>query len=138
MRKELEVKLPKQWKDWCRKSGLRAVNSGFKLGRKYDYLNLKGKGRQWRVNCYGDFQCSDRYAEFDRWANSHIELDRIPQSLKEFRDTVRILSARHTELEIMLDHISRQRGVVSVSSMDANPDQPTTLSLPTSWLGPDN
>jgi hypothetical protein len=132
------VKLPKQWKDWCRKSGLRAVNSGFKMGRKYDYWCLKGKGRHWRVNCYGEFQCSERYAEFDRWANSHIELDRIPQSLKEFRDTVRILSARHTDLEIILDQLRRAKGVALVSSTNANPDQPTTLSLPTQWLGTDN
>jgi hypothetical protein len=96
MRKEIEVKLPKQWKDWCRKSGLRAVNSGFKLGRKHDYLNLKGKGRHWRVNCYGEFQCSERYENFDRWANSIIALACVPKSLKEFRTTLQILS---TEME---------------------------------------
>lgn len=79
------IKLPKQWANWCADSGLR-----FNGGEFY----LKGKGRHWRVNCYAEFECGDTYEEFDRWALSRIEYAPIPQSRAEFRQTVKDLIAR--------------------------------------------
>lgn len=100
-RQEVEVKLPKQWKDWCKQCGLRATNSGFKLGKfkKYDYFTLKGKGRHWRVNCYGELQCSERYENFDRWANSHQESESMPVSFVDFRNVVYTLMWRMGKYE---------------------------------------
>lgn len=75
------MKLPKQWKHWAKKAGLkperkRGAGSGF---------YMLGRGRRWRVNCNNQFQCSCPIADFDRWANSlGAQIDGIPQTEKQF------------------------------------------------------
>lgn len=59
-------RLPKQWKRWLSAAGLRL---DFGRGRFLAH-QMKGRGRYWRINMHGELQCSDKYAEFDRWANS--------------------------------------------------------------------
>ena len=77
------IKLPKQWANWCADSGLRFNGSEF---------YLKGKGRHWRVNCYAEFECGDTYEEFDRWALCNIDfLDNVPQTFAAFKWAVETL-----------------------------------------------
>lgn len=79
------MKLPKQWKYWAKKAGLRperirGAGNGF---------YMTGRGRRWRVNCNGQFQCSCLIEDFDRWANSRgAEVDGIPQTEKQFLEAV--------------------------------------------------
>ena len=75
------MKLPKQWKHWARKAGLRTES---RRGR-FSGFYLVGRGRRWRVNCYGEFECSCPTEHFDRWANSRGEaMDTIPKTESEF------------------------------------------------------
>lgn len=80
-------KLPKQWKHWCDKIGLQS--HGRKSRKEYDYCYLKGRGRYWRVNMYGEFEASESYETFDRWANS-IEktFDALPTCYNQFKSMV--------------------------------------------------
>lgn len=93
----MSPKLPKQWKHWCQKAGLdrhtrtRGVHKGRYPGA---WLYLKGRGRVWRLNDKGMFQCGDTYAEFDRWALCDIEALPRPNSLAEFLTTVEQLLQR--------------------------------------------
>ena len=84
------LELPKQWRHWCRKAGLRPTYGG---RRHYDWSYLKGRGRFWRLNCHGMFQCGDTYAEFDRWALCKIAELPCPKSELQFIDAVRALLA---------------------------------------------
>lgn len=81
------TRLPKQWKYWAKKAGLKP--SG-KSGREYwDKFYLTGKDRYWRVNDKGDFECSCPIEYFDRWANSRgVFLVGIPACEKEFLGAV--------------------------------------------------
>lgn len=79
-------KLPKQWKHWCNKVGLQS--HGRKSRKEYDYCYLRGKGRYWRVNMYGEFQASDLYEDFDRWANSVKCTFTVPVCYNEFKKIV--------------------------------------------------
>jgi len=82
-------KLPKQWKYWCRKYGLKPYTR-WKRRSKYSrsihsWFYLEGFGRVWRVNCWNEFQVGDLLEEFDRWAlcNPIISVE-IPKTEKEF------------------------------------------------------
>ena len=76
------TKLPKQWVHWARKAGLRPNGAG--RGVRAGYY-LKGRGRHWRFNSEGDFECSCPTEHFDRWANSRgAGMHGIPYSEKEF------------------------------------------------------
>lgn len=70
------MNLPKNFQFWAQNCGLTPESNSV-----YYYT---GFGRHWRVSCYGEFQMSVPFADFDKWANS---LDRgfpIPKSQKEF------------------------------------------------------
>jgi hypothetical protein len=83
---------PKQFKHWCRKSGLRPQFSG---RPKYNLFYLNGHGHHWRINCYNNLQIGDPFDTFDRWALCKIDEAPMPQSLSEFQETVqKLLSAR--------------------------------------------
>lgn len=85
---KLKSSLPKQWKHWAKKFGLRTYYGHGKEGN-YD---LKGRNRRWRVNCFGDFQCSCPNEYFDRWANSlAATFDGFPKTEKEFMFAVKTL-----------------------------------------------
>jgi hypothetical protein len=77
------MKLPKQWKHWCKKHGFRTHGSE-KYFRGCGWLYLKGHGYCWRVNCYGMFECGDSYTKFDRWALCEIVEKPLPKTEREF------------------------------------------------------
>lgn len=87
----MRVWLPKQWRHWCKKAGLRPHSRSRK---RHAWLYLKGHGRVWRINCFAEFQCGDAYVEFDRWALCHIESAQLPNSEAAFVDTVRELLSK--------------------------------------------
>lgn len=83
------IKLPKQWKHWCDKVGLQSTcRTTHKFGGYDKYYYLKGKGRHWRVTCHGDFQASNLYEDFDRWANSVKCTFTVPARYSEFEKIV--------------------------------------------------
>jgi len=61
--------MPKQWKRWFKKAGLKSEYSS-KLARNYGITYLKGHGRYWRLDDGGYLDMSERFEQFDRWANS--------------------------------------------------------------------
>lgn len=65
----LQPYLPKQWSQWVKKAGLRRESGACQRGLS-SYFYLKGKNRNWRVNCFGELECSCPLEHFDRWANS--------------------------------------------------------------------
>lgn len=83
------MKLPKQWNHWAQDSHMWLHGPAYKKGMKWTYL--RGHGRVWRLNRYGEFQCGDTYAEFDRWALCDITATSIPTSRQEFRAAVKTL-----------------------------------------------
>lgn len=94
------MKLPKQWRHWCGKAQLRVYGKYHR--REHEWFYLKGRGRVWRVNCYGQFQCGDTIADFDRWALCDIEqLDEIPQTEHAFIQAVEYL------LRVKRSHLSQ-------------------------------
>lgn len=78
----MKVKLPKQWKYWCRKYGLKPQRYSRSI---YSWFYLEGYGRVWRVNCHGYFEIGDLLTKFDRWAlcNPIISVE-VPRTEKEF------------------------------------------------------
>jgi len=84
------MKLQKQWPRWMEKAGLkRDAGRGF-YGQHY----MIGRDRRWRVNCYGQFECSCPLEYFDRWANSSGgQMDGIPKTEVEFIVAVNLLIA---------------------------------------------
>ncbi len=85
-------KLPKQWKHWCEKAGLRPHSNRPSSERgEWAWWYLKGHGRVWRINDKGMFQCGDTYADFDRWALCDIEEIPLPQYDKEFELAIKTL-----------------------------------------------
>lgn len=92
----MSVKLPKQWKHWCRKAGLRPEYPHTHHNRKrWAWQSLNGSGRKWRISlrdvrdrndCI--FQAGDRYADFDRWALSERRNFEIPKTWAEFKAAV--------------------------------------------------
>lgn len=87
-----DFKLPKQWKHWCYLAGLRPMVSG---REKYIWFYLKGRGRVWRVNCFGMLQCGDTYIEFDKWALCRIKETSLPTSKDMFLNSVSLLLSLH-------------------------------------------
>lgn len=78
------MRIPKQIHWWARKAGLRLEGRKFRKWR----LSWKGHGRRWRVNIHGQFQISEPYETFDRWANSTAETWGMPQYWHEFQALV--------------------------------------------------
>lgn len=96
----MSVKLPKQWKHWCRRAKLVPHSSRPSRERSSSsWLYLKGRGHLWRVNCHNAFQCGDTYAEFDRWALCDIHETRCPTTHAEFMTAVESLLAQKLERE---------------------------------------
>ena len=90
-----EIKLPKQWKHWCADMKLGVHGKQYSKSIHH-WFYLKGRGRYWRVNCYGMFQCGDTYEDFDRWARCDIEEVEMPKTREEFRKAVRQLLDQQT------------------------------------------
>ena len=91
----MAYKLPKQWKHWCRKVGLRPEWQPTRKDASWSSLN--GRGRKWRIalrsadgpqtDCI--FQASvDTLAEFDRWALTERYSFEIPKTWAEFKAAV--------------------------------------------------
>lgn len=78
------MKLPKQWKHWCKKYGFR-THGLEKYFRRHGWLYLKGHGYCWRVNCFDMFECGNKISEFDRWALCEIVEKPLPKTEQEFR-----------------------------------------------------
>ena len=78
------MKLPKQWKDWCRAARLRP--SSRYLDRRWPdaWMYLRGHWRLWRLDCNGKLQCGDTYENFDRWALCDIREADCPLTRAEF------------------------------------------------------
>lgn len=89
--KQNRMVLPKQWRHWAMMAGLRL--DGYRSNRdSRGGFYLRGKNRNWRVTCHGDFECSCPLPEFDRWANSHGAFAKtFPQNKNEFIATVKQL-----------------------------------------------
>lgn len=85
------IKLPKQWKHWCKKNNLRPHFGG---RRQHDWFYLKGQGRVWRISNRGMVQCGDIYEEFDRWALCNIEESPLPTTEADFTEAVTTLLLR--------------------------------------------
>lgn len=86
------MKLPKQWLHWAQKAGLRREH-GWRGSTSAHYLF--GRGRRWRVDCNGVFECSCPTEYFDRWANSHgAQSPKLPTTEAEFLIAVRDMHAR--------------------------------------------
>lgn len=84
----MATKLPKQWLYWAQKAGLQPER---RRGSGNGYY-LVGRGRRWRVDCHGDFECSCPTDHFDRWANSRGAQRRgVPQTQAHFLAAVREL-----------------------------------------------
>lgn len=88
---------PKQWRHWCKKMGLRPTTS-----TKYPWhrathcwLFLKGKGFMWRINCFGELERGDTYADFDRWALCHINRIDMPLTFDDFKYSVNKLVSEY-------------------------------------------
>lgn len=79
------MKLPKQWKHWCRINGLHPCYKG---KRDFDWFCLRGCGYVWRVNCYDELECGDKIEEFDRWALCDIERTSVPRGKEHFKAAV--------------------------------------------------
>lgn len=81
------MKLPKQWLHWAKKAGLRRFTR--RGSRQDNGMYMWGHRREWRVNRYGEFQCSDTYDIMDRWANSLHKTEPLPGTEREFLEAVR-------------------------------------------------
>ncbi len=81
------MKLPKQWRHWCRLNKIRPETPR----RKYSYFYLIGHGRRWRVSDRGKFQISGPLHEFDRWAKSTIGEIELPSTMDAFNVAVQFL-----------------------------------------------
>lgn len=94
----MPIKLPKQWRHWCRLSNLRP--EGGNTRRDSAWMSLNGRGRKWRItlrdvrNPYDCiFQAGDRYEDFSRWALSNRMDFEIPQTYEEFSLVISRLEA---------------------------------------------
>lgn len=80
--------LPKSWLYWCRKAG---IKPDYPRGSTAGYY-MTGRGRRWRVTCYGDFEVSCPNEHFDRWANSGGSImTGLPKTEAEFMAAVQLL-----------------------------------------------
>jgi hypothetical protein len=90
-----KLKLPKGWRVWCRKAGLRPHwnDTRSQRGRSY-WWYLKGKGYVWRINNRGMLQRGDRIEDFDRWALCQIDEVVMPTNAFDFVQAIRLLTAK--------------------------------------------
>lgn len=88
-----DVKLPKQWRHWCKLAGLKSEshNAGKCSRGKWTYFSLIGFSRHWRVNCHATFDMSETFDTFDRWANSHELTMPMPKTKDEFLKTIKLM-----------------------------------------------
>lgn len=82
-------KLPKQWKHWCRKNGLKIRH--FRRCYRVNAFYPHGHGHHWRLNCHEMFELGDSFEDFDRWALCDIVSVPKPSSLAEFTNAVTYL-----------------------------------------------
>lgn len=85
------IELPKQWRKWCRKAGLRTSYDS-KMDRHSPYgggFYMKGHGRHWRVDCEGYLDVSEPFETFDRWANSLVRS--VPMTAKNEREFLELV-----------------------------------------------
>lgn len=87
----MSVKLPKQWRHWCKLMKLKPESRGYRY--RHCYYALIGRGRHWRINMYGEFQMSEKHETFDRWANSLEKTAPMPKTKYEFIKTVKEMLA---------------------------------------------
>ena len=85
------ITLPKQWKYWVKKAGLKFYGSG----RGYwDKFYFTGRNRNWRV-CSQEtdpvLECSCPNEHFDRWANSYGSCVFIPKTEEAFMNSINFL-----------------------------------------------
>lgn len=80
-----KIIIPKQWKHWAQSAGIKSDN-------KHCNYYMTGRGRRWRIDCFGKFEASCPQEHFDRWANSRgAEFPRLPQTKAEFLQVVKDL-----------------------------------------------
>jgi hypothetical protein len=82
------LKLPKQWNRWFKKAGLKSTYSS-SLGRRYGHAYFKGHGRNWRIDCNGYLDMSERFDDFDRWSNS-LEAS-VPMDAKNEGEFIKLI-----------------------------------------------
>lgn len=82
------VRLPKQWKYWCKKAGLKPYLPGYDQRKPVYWNYLHGHGFVWRINFHGYFQRGDLVEEFDRWALCTINEVFCPTTEAAFLRTV--------------------------------------------------
>lgn len=70
---------PKQFYYWLKRCGIKRVDRT-NTGNFY----FRNKERVFRINCFCEFQASESFETFDRWANSCLLTHpRIPRSIDE-------------------------------------------------------
>lgn len=79
------MNLPKQWRHWCKESGLKPT---YKRRKRYSWYALIGHGYHWRITASGMFQRGDRVEDFDRWALSEQVSHPMPRTQGEFTASV--------------------------------------------------
>lgn len=84
-----KINVPKQWKHWMKQLRLNTWDTKY-LREHYGRFYIKGRDRHFRINCFGEFQCSVPLEHFDRWSNSvGYTYPTIPQTEKEFNWVVK-------------------------------------------------
>ena len=81
--------LPKQWKYWMKQTRLTNYDSEYQRAY-HGRTHFSGRNRLFRINCFGEFQCSVPLEHFDRWGNSvGCTYPTIPQTEGEFKWVVK-------------------------------------------------
>lgn len=90
---------PKQWKYWMKLASVCKYDTEYR--RVYHgKTHFSGHNRLFRINCYGEFQCSVPSEHFDRWSNSvGITYPTVPQSEKEFLYVVKWMIEQTKEMK---------------------------------------
>lgn len=89
-----ELKLPKQWRRWLKKAGLKLSSCSHESrNRRWlsEYCCIKGFNRHWRVDCVGNLDMSEPIGDFDRWANS--QESSVPMSAKTEAEFVALVES---------------------------------------------
>ncbi len=93
-------KLPKQWRYWCRKAGLRPRK--FMYPREsWAWYFLTGRGNNWRINPDGQFECQGEYKKLSSYPDvlwirtqSYWMSGPIPKTEQQFLSAVKTLLHR--------------------------------------------
>lgn len=81
--------LPKQWKHWMKQMRVNKYDSEYRRTH-YGKTHFCGRNRLFRINRFGEFQCSIPLEHFDRWSNSvGYTYPSIPQTGQEFEWVVK-------------------------------------------------